>query len=83
MCEYCQTNHKSLNKLKKHIKLVHWTTDTTYNCNKCGAIYSRQASLRRHRTFECGVPRKYKCILCPADFKRSDHLQSHISRRHK
>ena len=27
--------------------------------------------------------RAYKCPKCPAAFKRSDHLQSHLRHRHK
>ena len=29
------------------------------------------------------VFRAYKCPKCPAAFKRSDHLQSHLRHRHK
>lgn len=48
--------------------------------NMCEHSYkgkSRKAHLKRHLTFECGVPKKFKCDFCLKKFSYNVSLQKH------
>jgi len=45
------------------------------SCSKCGRVYIRVGSLKRHET-TC-VPKEFKCQLCPAVFNKMTLLYNH------
>jgi len=57
-----------------------------YCPNNCGRYYSgdwKKSSLQRHLKHECGVPKKFICLICYRRFARKTHLNSHTLIKHQ
>ncbi|EFN68022.1 Longitudinals lacking protein, isoforms A/B/D/L, partial [Camponotus floridanus] len=54
-----------------------------FACDTCDKSYLSKRSLRNHRTYECGQPRKFVCEQCDTRFMYKHHLQRHIGRIHR
>lgn len=49
----------------------------------CGRKYVQKSSVLRHLKYECGVPKKFKCIICGKDFALKENYRTHMGVRHK
>ncbi|KAG8259370.1 hypothetical protein J6590_014838 [Homalodisca vitripennis] len=57
-------------------------TDSDYQCGTCGKTYVHKGSLVKHRKFECGDLRPFRCSLCPYSSKQKGHLKLHMFTKH-
>eukprot|EP00102_Acyrthosiphon_pisum_P025206 XP_016662416.1 PREDICTED: putative transcription factor ovo-like protein 3 isoform X3 [Acyrthosiphon pisum] len=56
-----------------------YTYELRYYCPRsCGRSYSRKNNMKRHLTFECGVPKLFMCSYCGRDFTYRSNLKIHI-----
>ncbi|XP_075169640.1 longitudinals lacking isoform X3 [Haematobia irritans] len=53
-----------------------------YVCNVCGKSYKIKGSLKRHKSYECGVAPQLACPYCPHKCKYKSDLRKHISQKH-
>ncbi|XP_046811489.1 longitudinals lacking protein, isoforms A/B/D/L isoform X5 [Lucilia cuprina] len=53
-----------------------------YVCNVCGKSYKIKGSLKRHKSYECGVAPGLSCPYCPHKCKYKSDLRKHISQKH-
>ncbi|XP_073846012.1 longitudinals lacking protein, isoforms N/O/W/X/Y-like isoform X2 [Musca autumnalis] len=53
-----------------------------YVCNVCGKSYKIKGSLKRHKSYECGVAPQLSCPYCPHKCKYKSDLRKHISQKH-
>ncbi|KAI9580650.1 hypothetical protein GQX74_013558 [Glossina fuscipes] len=53
-----------------------------YVCNVCGKSYKIKGSLKRHKSYECGVAPTLPCPYCPHKCKYKSDLRKHISQKH-
>ncbi|XP_064597399.1 uncharacterized protein LOC135463872 isoform X2 [Liolophura sinensis] len=51
-------------------------------CSVCHRVFSSRSTLRRHRTLHDPSSRRHTCKLCPARFRRLEHLRNHQRRIH-
>jgi len=61
-------------------------TDPAICPNSCGRKYKgqyRKQLLKRHLTHECGVPRKFQCMICNKRFAQKWNLKTHAHVIHK
>lgn len=54
-----------------------------FACYKCGRWYSSRSIMLRHMNHECGVAKKYTCMICRKKFRRKWNLAQHLKRIHK
>lgn len=52
-------------------------------CSRCGKTYIQNGNLMRHMKYECGVERKFSCLLCPYHAHRNDNLKKHMLMKHQ
>ncbi|XP_050535142.1 zinc finger protein 710-like [Daktulosphaira vitifoliae] len=60
--------------------------DPVFCPNSCGRCYKgeqRRAHLKRHLDNECGVPKKYQCVICLKRFSQKWSLKKHVLLVHK
>ncbi|XP_055919144.1 longitudinals lacking protein, isoforms A/B/D/L isoform X6 [Eupeodes corollae] len=53
-----------------------------YVCPTCGKSYKIKGSLKRHRSYECGVTPNLSCRYCPHKSKYKSDLRKHIVQKH-
>uniref|UniRef100_A0A1B0AHS0 C2H2-type domain-containing protein n=1 Tax=Glossina pallidipes TaxID=7398 RepID=A0A1B0AHS0_GLOPL len=53
-----------------------------YVCNVCGKSYKIKGSLKRHKSYECGVAPTLPCPYCLHKCKYKSDLRKHISQKH-
>lgn len=53
-----------------------------FTCVKCGNLYRRKRSWRRHEK-ECGTLPGFQCLICLQRFMRKHHLTRHLQNLHK
>lgn len=53
-----------------------------FKCNACTRVFKGPENLRRHRNYECGVPKKYFCPFCEKRFAYRFRVKSHVSNVH-
>lgn len=78
---FLELRHKWLSQLNKLS-----INDPAICPNMCGRKYKglrRKCHLKRHLTYECGVPKKFQCHLCFKRFAQNDTLKSHLIMVHK
>ncbi|XP_055837247.1 longitudinals lacking protein, isoforms H/M/V isoform X4 [Episyrphus balteatus] len=51
-------------------------------CPTCGKSYKIKGSLKRHRSYECGVTPNLSCRYCPHKSKYKSDLRKHIVQKH-
>lgn len=87
VCKECGLRFKSKSGIKRHFEKKHMVKQDDDNkkvdkgnfvCPKCGQLYTRTDTFRRHTRYECGVPRKFECQICSLRFKRQNHLTRHM-----
>ena len=54
-----------------------------FTCNDCGKCYNRKGNLGRHKRYECGKDKQFKCVFCPKSFFRRDKLCFHTRMCHQ
>lgn len=60
--------------------------DPVFCPNQCGRCYrgdQRRGHLKRHLDTECGVPKRFQCIICFKRFSQKWSLKKHILLVHK
>lgn len=60
--------------------------DPVFCPNKCGRCYrgeQRRGHLKRHLDTECGVPKKFPCVICLKRFSQKWSLKKHRALVHK
>jgi hypothetical protein len=55
----------------------------TFTCNDCGKRYNRKGNLGRHKRYECGKDKQFRCVFCPKSFFRRDKLCFHVKMCHQ
>ncbi|KAJ4427494.1 hypothetical protein ANN_25142 [Periplaneta americana] len=55
----------------------------SFPCTRCGKVYNWRGNLLRHMRLECGKAPQFQCTYCPYMTKHKNHLQRHITSRHK
>lgn len=53
--------------------------------NNCGRRYKgeqRKMLLKRHLDNECGVPKKFQCLVCFNKFSQKWNMKSHMLNKH-
>lgn len=55
-----------------------------FSCDRCGKIYRYSTNLKRHKTYECGVPPKVFCTFQGCTFKTNykSTLKTHMRTKH-
>ena len=53
-----------------------------FTCAKCGNLYRRKRSWRRHEK-ECGTLPGFQCMICLQRFMRKHHLTRHLQNLHQ
>lgn len=51
-------------------------------CDDCGKCYNRKGNLGRHKRYECGKDKQFRCAACPKSFFRKDKLCFHMKMCH-
>lgn len=51
-------------------------------CQVCGKIYSNRKSLIRHERYECNLPPRFACSLCPHRSRRQHDMHLHVLNKH-
>lgn len=51
-------------------------------CDDCGKCYNRKGNLGRHKRYECGKDKQFRCGACPKSFFRKDKLCFHMKMCH-
>lgn len=64
------------------VKIVEIANQIRYQCTKCGKHYKWKNTCSLHLFYECGVSKKYCCLLCIAKFRRNSDLQKHVVKVH-
>lgn len=95
-CDICGLVMHSMRVYNAHKRKLHMVDDgnNKFVCEFCGKAYKRKDVLRWHtKTQHMGIkrPRKneadkertYQCDKCEKSFKRRQHLDDHISLKHK
>ncbi|KAJ9600576.1 hypothetical protein L9F63_026288 [Diploptera punctata] len=54
-----------------------------FPCTRCGKVYNWRGNLLRHMRLECGKAPQFQCSYCPYMTKHKNHLQRHVTTRHK
>ncbi|GFG35033.1 hypothetical protein Cfor_07636, partial [Coptotermes formosanus] len=55
----------------------------SFPCTRCGKVYNWRGNLLRHMRLECGKAPQFQCSYCPYETKHKNHLQRHVTSRHK
>ncbi|XP_055541565.1 uncharacterized protein LOC129727605 [Wyeomyia smithii] len=80
-CDICDKKHTSARALRLHIRshYVHRyrRKKRTYNCDKCGKIFTRRANVKRHLLLYCNS-RYHKCTNCDKSFISASSLELHF-----
>ena len=76
-CYQCSRKFPSISELQRHIDAVHY--EDSYDCELCGAKFSRSDNLARHKIVKHTQPDEssYACTECGKQFSRSDTLERH------
>lgn len=57
--------------------------DSWFCPRNCGRKYKYKKDLTRHLTYECGVPKKFHCVVCNKRFAQKVAYKSHMGVIHK
>lgn len=49
----------------------------SFQCNKCGRLYSKKQTLHRHEKHECGLKKQFECIKCGKSYSQRQTLLRH------
>lgn len=55
----------------------------SFPCTRCGKVYNWRGNLLRHMRLECGKAPQFQCSYCPYETKHKNHLQRHVTSRHR
>jgi hypothetical protein len=55
----------------------------SFPCTRCGKVYNWRGNLLRHMRLECGKAPQFQCSYCPYETKHKNHLQRHMTSRHR
>ncbi|KAM7532844.1 hypothetical protein Aperf_G00000128761 [Anoplocephala perfoliata] len=77
ICNLCNEAFRKIGDLNLHTKGKHGC----YQCHLCQTKFTHRSNLQRHYPIHSG-DRQYKCLHCPKDYLRSDHLKRHMVRDH-
>lgn len=77
VCNLCNKTFRKVCELNLHTKDTH----DCYRCHICNAKFTQRSNLQRHEPIHSGE-RPYKCLRCPKDYLRADHLKRHMNRDH-
>ena len=50
---------------------------SSYKCDNCEKQYKALSSLKRHKTYECGILPRYQCNYCGYRTKHNSSLRTH------
>jgi len=51
--------------------------------NECGRSYKRKSGLTQHLNYECGVEKKFQCMMCGQKYAQKSTMKSHMKKIHK
>ena len=79
-CEKCSYRAKNKPDMQKHQFAVH--TNARIQCPVCGKLIAAYPqNLKKHMEIHNEVP-KYKCDVCPAEYKTKASLRKHRENKH-
>nr|CAD7567517.1 unnamed protein product [Timema californicum] len=77
-CNLCKKRFITEHGLYMHIRSRHPSdTQTSYQCDECGKVFSREISLELHKKVHEGC-KEYSCTLCERSFVHKSSLITHL-----
>lgn len=81
VCTECQRCFKNNKLLNLHHVSVHSITPNSFKCCKCGRIFKKAASLKRHELVHSNL-RNFSCSECETYFKHKSSYMKHKATVH-
>ena len=81
-CGKCYTHIFTLNRHRRTVCGKIRNTSGKWKCPRCSRAYATEGNLMRHIKFECGVRRRFICIICNHRFTQRCSLLRHLKSFH-